>query len=125
MSYCAETDPLAHRLVFILAAFRDVIDQQKGYSAFQRIANMSDDPILDFFNGSPVETAASDNSTSPNKIVMGSMQHAAAKLPRPSANTLSPQDSVHRHSSGQCIESEGEIEFEAFWSSNPSSNHTT
>jgi hypothetical protein len=112
MAYCAETDPLAERLLFILSSFRDVVNHRKGYSAFWHMSSASDDPILNFFTSGPAETNVPDSATYPNGI--GALQNSSS-LSHPSTNAHSPQESVQRHGSGLSIESEGEIDFETFW----------
>ena len=52
MTYCAETDPQAQRLLFILTTFRDVVasrqDQQRP-----RLVSQAEDPMTSFFSAPP------------------------------------------------------------------------
>jgi hypothetical protein len=49
MTYCAETDPQAQRLIFILTAFRDVVAHQVGQPHPPRFMIHSEDPMASFF----------------------------------------------------------------------------
>lgn len=53
-TYCSEGelgDPLAGRLLFILKAFRDVVDTQQEGQRIRHISNSTEDPIANLFPG--------------------------------------------------------------------------
>jgi hypothetical protein len=134
MSYCAETDPIARRLHFILNSFRDVVDYQKGYVPKRQITIKSEDPILGFLSTSTsTEDVSSDHTrrSSFASVVPGGI----GPLPAGCGNTipislqsqvsisgsdLSPER-IPRHGSldGSDSLGDGEIDFDAFWNSGP------
>jgi hypothetical protein len=130
MNYCAKTDPVADRLLFILSAFRDVVDRQKGYVAKRQITNVSEDPILSFLStgteemspdftrrGSSTSMLAGSSGTlkrentdtapiaflSQNTVVTSASNYSPERPPR--HGSLDGNDSL----------GDGEIDFEAFW----------
>jgi hypothetical protein len=133
MTWCAETDPLARRLTFILSSFRDVVSHQQESTRTRRIAMTLEDPISGLVGGSSNEATPEQyntvSSANVNRIPsISGLSHAgvtggpaAASVPLsaqpsnpasvPSSMTHSPEGGV-RHSS---IDGEGEIDFDAFW----------
>ncbi len=123
MAYCAETDPIAQRLLFILSSFRDVVERHKGYVPTRRIPSVTDDPILKFFNSLACESTASG----PRRASYPSITFGNNKNPTPMSlltQTTNPTpvsggspEVLQRHGSleGSDGLGEGEIDFDAFW----------
>jgi hypothetical protein len=129
MSYCAKTDPVAKRLLFILSSFRDVVDRQKGFVAKRQITNISEDPILNFLS-TGTEEISSDHTrrSSMASVLAGSTgtikRETADPIPIPmvlqvpsttSASTYPPECPRRSSLDGNDSLGDGEIDFEAFW----------
>lgn len=132
MGYCAKTDPIAHRLHFILSSFRDVVASQKGFAAKRQITSRTEDPILNFLSTSTEEMSPDctrrSSFTSIHPGGSGSLTGGSSgtmpisvqpQISNP-ATGLSPER-IPRHDSldGNDSLGDGEIEFDAFWHSGP------
>jgi len=132
IGYCAETDPIASRLHFILSSFREVVVQQKGFVANRQITSRPEDPILSFLSTN-TEEISSDNTrrnsyTSVNPggqgpLTGGSSNTMSTPVQSQVSNPapgLSPE-CIPRHGSldGNDSLGDGEIEFDVFWHSGP------
>lgn len=137
MGYCAETDPIARRLRFILTSFRDVVGRQRGYAPKRQITNKSKDPILNFLNTSICTEDVSSDHTGRSSFA-SVLPGGTGPLIGGSTNTMPiplqlqapitapglPPECIPRHGSldGNDSLGDGEIEFDAFWHSGPQAN---
>jgi hypothetical protein len=137
MCCCAETDPIARRLRFILMSFRDVVDRQKGYFPKRKITIKSEDPILNFLSISTSTEDVSPNYTrrsSFTSVLPGGTRPLSGGSTNNMPISLQPQVSIPgsdlsperipRHGSldGNDSLGDGEIEFDAFWKAGPLAN---
>jgi hypothetical protein len=137
MDFCAEANPIARRLHFILTSFRDVVDGQKGYAPKRQITSKSEDPILNFLNSCIGTEDISSDHTRRNSFTSvvpggsGTLTGGSAntmptalqpQVPIP-ASDLSPERNPGLSSlDGSDSLGDGEIDFDAFWHSSPQVN---
>lgn len=130
ISHCAETDPIAQRLLFILSSFSDVAESHKGYVPTRRLPVGLDDPIVKYFNSSAWQPTAGGlrrasnasmtfgNNTNPKPMsVLTQRTNLTTKTINPTPVSGDSPEGLQRHGSleGSDGFAEGEIDFDAFW----------
>ena len=112
MTYCADSDPQAQRLLYILTTFRDVVNNQQERS-WPRIASQADETMVSFFTGVPAHL----DPILPNKekrTVRMARKLSDSKNGAAGSDTSTLSNTLATSSNGSSAPDEA-IDFDALW----------